>query len=71
MSRTYYLFYLVLILFLLLQSCKKEEQFCNCDLTNPIINIDSLKIGNKILIIGIDGFRSDALTEDITPFMYN
>ena len=35
------------------------------------IEVDPSKINRKVLIVGIDGFRSDVMTEQITPFMYN
>ena len=36
-----------------------------------IITIDSLKINNNVLVIGIDGLRSDVMQEEFSPFMYN
>ena len=33
--------------------------------------IDSTKINRKVLIIGIDGFRSDVLLPEVTPFIYS
>ena len=33
--------------------------------------IDSTKINRKVLIVGIDGFRSDALLPEVTPFLYS
>ena len=36
-----------------------------------IIDVDLAKINRKVLVVGIDGFRSDVMTEQITPFMYN
>jgi len=35
------------------------------------MTVDTNKINRKVLIIGIDGFRSDAMQEAITPFMHN
>ena len=49
-------------------SCNKDSQTYEA---YGETTIDSTKINRKVLIVGIDGFRSDALTEDITPFMYN
>ena len=49
-------------------SCKKDLPIENCP--EHILSLDPA-IGNRnVLIVGIDGFRSDALTENITPFMY-
>ena len=33
------------------------------------IEEDPSKINRKVLVVGIDGFRSDAMIEQITPFM--
>ena len=55
----------------LLQGCQKDVFFSDCDLLDQTVMIDSLKIKNKVLVIGIDGFRSDAMTQEITPFIYN
>ena len=38
--------------------------------TEDIITIDISKINRSVLIIGIDGFRSDAMQQSITPFIY-
>lgn len=59
--------YVVTILFaLFFISCKSDNE------RGPdVIDIDPSKINRKVLVIGIDGFRSDAMTEQITPFMYN
>lgn len=53
--------YFLCILILVLLSCSMEE---------ILINIDTNKIDRKILIIGIDGFRSDAMQDSISPFLY-
>ena len=45
--------------------------FSDCDLLDQTVMIDSLKIKNKVLVIGIDGLRSDAMTKEITPFIYD
>ena len=42
----------------------------DCDLLDQSVFVDSLKVNNKVLIIGIDGFRSDAMSKEITPFIY-
>ena len=49
-------------------ACERNQKISHIDNTTTI---DAEKINRKILIIGIDGFRSDAMTKDITPFMYN
>ena len=51
----------------------EDDGSCDYSLFNgpDVIVVDSLKIGRKALVIGIDGFRSDLMTEEITPFMHN
>ena len=56
-------------------SCKKTETTClnSIDIDScpdQTITIDSNKINRNVLVIGIDGFRSDALLQITTPFMY-
>ena len=52
-----------------------EEDDGTCEYSTfsgpDVIEIDSSKINKKVLVVGIDGFRSDVMTEQITPFMYN
>ena len=59
---------IIIILMLGTFSCE-TNRYIN-DQTD-VITIDSTKINRKALIIGIDGFRSDAMQESITPFIYN
>ena len=66
-----YLVYFFFIFCFLLQGCKKDIFFSECDLLDEIVTIDSLRNNNKVLIIGIDGLRSDAITQEITPFIYS
>ena len=56
--------------FISFNSCKKDIPISDCDFLDHSVIIDSLKINNKVMIIGIDGFRSDAMTQEITPFIY-
>jgi len=54
-------------------SCNKEQFPCDdwintCD--DLSIHIDAGLSSRKVLIIGIDGFRPDAMQSDITPFLY-
>ena len=62
--------YLLIVVFFLFLNygCKKDpEPPCiTCQTT-----IDSSKINRKVLLIGIDGFRSDALLSTSTPFIYD
>jgi len=54
-----------------MQGCKKDLSFSDCDLLDHSVELDPIRINNKVLIIGIDGFRSDAMTQEITPFIYD
>lgn len=63
-------FYLLLMFSFFLQGCRKDISFSDCDSLDHVVMIDSLSVNNKVLIIGIDGFRSDAMTQEITPFIY-
>ena len=63
--------FLFLILCCCLQGCQKDMIVSDCDLLDETLVLDSSKINNKVLIIGIDGFRSDAMTQEITPFIYD
>ena len=72
MSKTKVIFLSALLIPLFsIYSCKKDMPVSNCEFLNHSVKIDSLKINNKVIIIGIDGFRSDAMTQEITPFIYN
>ena len=62
------LFFIYISLLLLVVTCSKDEDISS---TEDIITIDSLKINRKVLVVGIDGFRSDAMQENITPFIHN
>ena len=57
----------LLLITVFIFSCEPERNQ-NIDDT---ITIDSTKIDRKVLIIGIDGFRSDAMQENISPFIYS
>ena len=45
--------------------CQKWITVC----ADTSIEVDPLKSGRKVLIIGIDGFRADAMQDTITPFL--
>ena len=64
-----YLFF-ISISFVFFNSCEKDISINVYELQVDSVKVDSLKINNKVLIIGIDGFRSDALTQEITPSIY-
>ena len=59
------LFILLLCVLVPLTSCNKEEAPCE-DSTSTV---DQNKTTRKVLIIGIDGFRADALTPTSAPFL--
>ena len=65
-----YCSYLMILVFI---SCNKEEEFiCQdwndvCD--NLSIQIDTSRSSRKVLIVGIDAFRPDAMQAGITPFL--
>ena len=52
-------------------SCENDVVSSECDALEHSVLIDSSKLDNKVIIIGIDGFRSDALTQETTPFLYD
>jgi len=66
---------LIMIVLITIYSCRKTTTTCSNGLgdnscTDNTITIDTNKINRKVLLIGIDGFRSDAMQESITPFMH-
>ena len=68
MNRLFFLFSCMLLA--LFYYCSEDEDRYPTEETD-YIRVDSLKINRKALIVGIDGFRSDALQQEITPFMYS
>ena len=68
-KHTIYLFF-ISISFVFFSSCEKDISINLYEFQVDSVKVDSLKINNKILIIGIDGFRSDAMTQEITPSIY-
>ena len=65
MNKSTSIYFLCLLIFILI-SCIKEEIRCG----DFSVQIDTNKIGRKVLIIGIDGFRSDTMQDSISPFLY-
>tara|TARA_B100000902_G_C27321423_1_gene924865 strand:- start:3680 stop:4600 length:921 start_codon:yes stop_codon:yes gene_type:complete len=55
----------VVIFLILLISCYKDPR------PIEILEIDNDKIERKALIIGVDGVRSEAISSNSTPFIYN
>jgi len=64
-------FFFMMMFFVFFISCKKDIPINFCEFQEDSIKVDSIKINNKVIIIGIDGFRSDAMTKEITPFIYD
>ena len=60
----------MMIFFVSFNSCEKDIPVNFCEFQDTSVEVDSLNINNKVLIIGIDGFRSDAMTQEITPSIY-
>lgn len=63
---------------ILLSACTKDEEISeyDCDEWTTVcpdtsIVVDPLKITRKVLVIGIDGFRADAMQDTITPFLFS
>ena len=69
MNKLIHLFPLALMF--LFSSCDPDENANPNPNEGPdTITVDSLKINRKVLIVGIDGFRSDVMQESMTPFMF-
>lgn len=69
------LFTLLSLVVCLVSSCNRNEPNYNCDPWSETcieeFEIDSNKIGRKVLVIGIDGFRADVMQDTITPFLFS
>ena len=59
-----------MVSFVFFNSCEKDMPINFCEFQKDTVKIDSLKINNKVMVVGIDGFRSDAMTQEITPFIF-
>lgn len=77
MSRRVFIVFYPLLTSLFLFACQKEldEVLTDCDWieeqTDFTTHVDPEGGNRKVLIIGIDGFRPDAMRADKTPFLYN
>ena len=69
-KKVIYLFFMLLSFFFF-NSCEKDMPINVCNLQDNFVTVDSLKINNKVIIIGIDGLRSDAMTQEITPSIHD
>lgn len=60
-----------------MSSCNNDDEVdLNCpewidSCSDTSIETDPSKSNRKVLVIGIDGFRADAMQEAITPFLFN
>ena len=59
-----------MVSFVFFNSCEKDMPINFCEFQKDTVKIDSLKINNKVMDVGIDGIRSDAMTQEITPFNF-
>ena len=63
---------LTLVLFLsVLFSCEKNTSTDDCNLISNVLEIDSAKLNRKVLLIGLDGVRSDAMQQNSSPFLHS
>jgi len=65
------IYFALMIIFVLFNSCDRDIPINFCEFQDDSVKVDSLKISNKVIIIGIDGFRSDAMTQEITPSIFD
>ena len=56
---------LIIILFF---SCEKPSNDCHLLSNSP--EVDTSKLSRKVLVLGLDGVRSDAINENNSPFMF-
>tara|TARA_Y100000385_G_scaffold33916_1_gene31846 strand:+ start:47 stop:979 length:933 start_codon:yes stop_codon:yes gene_type:complete len=56
---------LIIILFF---SCEKPSN--DCHLLSNSSEVDTSKLSRKVLVLGLDGVRSDAMNENNSPFMF-
>ena len=68
MSYKIYMFYIIICFFTFNIQCKKDPFVNECQAFDNIITIDSDKKRNKVLIVGIDGIRSDVISNLTSPF---
>ena len=52
--------------------CKCDDDFlAMCNGLSDLIEYDSETINRKVIVIGVDGIRSDVVQESISPFLFN
>ena len=60
--------YLLPILIIHFFSCEKPSN--DCHLLSNSSEVDTSKLSRKVLVLGLDGVRSDAMNENNSPFMF-
>jgi len=70
MKRILYLILLITPL-LFFTSCDKNTNSDDCNLIYSSLEIDSTKLNRKVLVIGLDGVRSDAMQQNSSPFLHS
>ncbi len=66
--------YTILILFgLFLSSCCvcEDDYLLRCEGLSESIEYNPETINRKVLVIGVDGIRSDAMQDSISPFLFD
>lgn len=58
---------LLFLILVLVAACEKEKAN-PCDSNE--FNSDPVKIANNVIVIGVDGFRSDVINSTLTPFLF-
>jgi len=61
-------FFLLPILIIIFFSCGKHST--DCHLLFNSFEVDTIKLNKKVLVLGLDGVRSDALDQNNSPFMF-
>ncbi len=60
-------FFIIIVSCFFFFSCLQNKLDC----IDPSIDVDLTKSHRKVLIIGVDGFRADAIQPDISPFLFS
>lgn len=64
--------YIILFIFIILSSsCENIDENSLCDGILENIEYNSQNIDRKVLIIGVDGIRSDVMQDSISPFLFD
>ena len=52
-------------------ACDKNTNHDDCNLIYSSFEMDSTKLNRKVLVIGLDGVRSDAMQQNSSPFLHS